>query len=150
MSNQTSKFLLVIILIFIPNIFANAAHATYTKCRNSDASINKYCFKLGDRGIYIQRISSLLNEFGYYDGRSKTLFDKELERSVVKFQRDYRLKSTDGIVGNETLLHMCKVSRGCKPNAGPSCYIGSPRIVVNCLNDFKPESEKNRSYSDGR
>jgi peptidoglycan hydrolase-like protein with peptidoglycan-binding domain len=145
------KISFIIVFLCIPFVFVDSASAAYTKCRNSDPGINKYCFKLGDRGTYIQKLSIALSELGYYQGKPKKLFEKELEKSVIKFQREYRLKSTDGIVGNETLLQICKAKgKGCAADASSGCYTGSPRNVVACLNDFKPESEKDRIYSNGR
>jgi peptidoglycan hydrolase-like protein with peptidoglycan-binding domain len=90
---------------------------------------------------------SILDEIGYYKGGSINQFNIEVEKSVIRFQQDYRLKPSDGIVGSETLLHLCKVrSKGCKPSDDNSCYTGSPRGVVSCLNDFRSDSEKDRSY----
>jgi hypothetical protein len=68
-------------------------------------------------------------------------------RANLKFQREYRLKSSDGVLGSETLLQMCKAyGKGCAADAGSGCYMGSPRLVVACLNDFRSDSEKDRSY----
>jgi hypothetical protein len=137
MSNRIYRLSLIMTLVF-----ASTTNATYTKCRNPDLSINKYCFKLGDRGIYIKNISIVLKEiehYQYYQGKPTNIFNKNLEKSVVKFQQDYRLNSTDGVVGNETLLQMCKVwGKGCKPSdIGNGCYTGSPKLVTACLNNFK-------------
>jgi peptidoglycan hydrolase-like protein with peptidoglycan-binding domain len=146
-----SLSLIICSVLLVAVTFDKPANATYTKCRNPDLSINRYCFKRGDRGIYIQKLTIVLGELGYYQGKSKNLFDKELEKSVIKFQEEYRLKSTDGIVGNETLLRICQaIGKGCPANASQGCYTGSPRNVVACLNNFKSESEKDRSYSNGR
>jgi hypothetical protein len=141
------KILLVMAFLLVPFLFVEPATAAYTKCRKPDLSVNKFCFKLGDRGAYIEKISSILNEIGYYKGKSTAIFNKKLEKSVIKFQQDYRLRSSDGIVGNETLLHICKVrGKGCKPDADDGCYTGSPRFVVSCLSDFRSESEKDKAY----
>jgi peptidoglycan hydrolase-like protein with peptidoglycan-binding domain len=141
------KILLVVAFLLMPFLFVYPATAAYTKCRKPHLSVNKFCFKLGDRGAYIEKISSILDEIGYYRGKPTAIFNKKIERSVIKFQQDYRLSSSDGIVGNETLLHMCKVrGKGCKPDADNGCYTGSPRFVVSCLNDFRSEAEKDRAY----
>jgi Putative peptidoglycan binding domain len=133
------KVILVITFFFAPFFITDSATATYTKCQNPDLSINKYCFKLGDRGTYVKKISIVLKEIGYYQGKPTNVFNKNLGKSVVKFQQDYRLNSTDGIVGNETLLQMCKVwGKGCKPSdIGNGCYTGSPKLVTACLDSFK-------------
>jgi peptidoglycan hydrolase-like protein with peptidoglycan-binding domain len=137
----------IIAFFIIPFLFVDSATAAYTKCQNPDSSINKYCFKRGDRGTYIQKLSMVLSHLGYYQGKPKNSFDKELEQSVIKFQKEYRLKSSDGIVGYETLLQMCKAKgKGCAAEASNDCYTGSPRNVVACLNDFRSDSEKDRSY----
>jgi N-acetyl-anhydromuramyl-L-alanine amidase AmpD len=125
----------------------NKSRESYTKCKITVDNTNKYCFQKGNKGIYIQNLISLLSEIGYYRGKSTNQFDVGVEKSVARFQQDYRLKSSDGIVGNETLLHICKVtSKGCKPSDSNGCYTGSPRLVVSCLNDFRSDSEKDRSY----
>jgi peptidoglycan hydrolase-like protein with peptidoglycan-binding domain len=94
------KILLVVAFLLMSFLFVYPATAAYTKCRKPDLSVNKFCFKLGDRGAYIEKISGILDEIGYYKGKSTTIFNKELERSVIKFQQDSRLSSSDGIVGN--------------------------------------------------
>lgn len=139
MSNRIYRLSLIMTLVFASNTFASATHATYTKCRNPDLKINKYCFKLGDRGTYIKKISIILKEIEYYQGTTTNIFTKSLEKSVVKFQQDYRLNSTDGVVGNETLLQMCRVwGKGCKPNdIGNGCYTGSPKLVTACLDSLR-------------
>jgi peptidoglycan hydrolase-like protein with peptidoglycan-binding domain len=142
MSSQIYKLALITILVFASNTFTSAAHATYTKCRNPDLSISKYCFRLGDQGAYIKKLSIVLKKiehYQYYQGKPTNIFNKDLERAVIKFQQDYRLSSTDGVVGNETLLQMCKVRvKGCTPSdIGNGCYTGSPKLVTACLNKFK-------------
>jgi peptidoglycan hydrolase-like protein with peptidoglycan-binding domain len=140
MSNQIYKFSLITILVLASSTFTSAAHATYTKCRNPDLSINKYCFKLGDRGVYIKNISIVLKEiehYQYYQDEPTNIFNKSLEKSVVKFQQDYGLNS-DGIVGNKTLLTMCQVrGKGCPPPITSGCLMGSPKLVTACLDKFK-------------
>jgi hypothetical protein len=133
------KVIFVTSFLLIPFFLAESATATYTKCRNPDLSINKYCFRSGDRGTYIKKISIVLKEIKYYQGKPTNIFNKDLEKSVIKFQQDYRLNSTDGVVGNETLLQMCKVwGKGCKPSdIGNGCYTGSPKLVTACLDNFK-------------
>jgi peptidoglycan hydrolase-like protein with peptidoglycan-binding domain len=140
--------LIILSLLSAATILSSPADAAYTKCRTTSSdSVNKYCFRKGDRGTYIQKLSMVLSHLGYYQGKPKNSFDKELEQSVIKFQKEYRLKSSDGIVGYETLLQMCKAKgKGCAADASNDCYTGSPRNVVACLNDFRSDSEKDRSY----
>ena len=125
------------------------ANAGYSKCQsNFDRNISPYCFKRGDRGTQVQKVSELLREIGYYQGSATKQFNGNLEKAVITFQKDYRLQVSDGVVGNETLLHICKVrGKGCKPNDDPSCYTGSPRMVTSCLSDFKVGVGKNQSDS---
>jgi peptidoglycan hydrolase-like protein with peptidoglycan-binding domain len=128
--------------------YAYANPSSYTKCKNTVENINKYCFQRGDRGTYITSISNLLKELGYYQGKPTNDFNLTVKKSVVKFQKEYRLEVANGIVENNTLLKMCQAARkGCSPNAGSGCYMGSPRLVVACLNKFKDEKEQDRSYS---
>jgi Putative peptidoglycan binding domain len=126
-------------VLLVSLTFEESANATYTRCKNPDLSINKYCFKLGDKGAYIKKASIILSEIGYYQGKPSSIFTKGLETSVIKFQRDYRLNSSDGIIGNETLLQMCRVwGKGCKPSdINTGCYTGSPKLVTFCLSNFK-------------
>ena len=142
------SLLIIFSLLSTFTILSAPGEAAYTKCQaTSSDSVNKYCFRKGDRGTYIQKISAVLSELGYYQGKPKNLFDKELEKSVIKFQREYRLKSSDGMVGSETLLQMCKAKgKGCAADASNDCYTGSPRNVVGCLNEFRSDSEKDKSY----
>jgi hypothetical protein len=121
---------------------------SYTKCKVTVENISKYCFQRGDRGTYITNISALLKDIGYYQGKPSNEFNREVEKSVTRFQRDYRLIPFEGIVENKTLLKMCQVKhKGCSPNDNNSCYTGSPRGVVSCLNEFKSNAEKDKAYS---
>jgi peptidoglycan hydrolase-like protein with peptidoglycan-binding domain len=148
MLERSRRLLIILSLLSTLTIFSSPADAAYTKCKVTPSDgANKYCFRKGDRGTYIQKLSMVLSHLGYYQGKPKNLFDKELEQSVIKFQREYRLKSSDGVVGGETLVQMCKAKgKGCAADAGNDCYTGSPRNVIGCLNDFKSDAEKDRSY----
>jgi hypothetical protein len=75
-------------VLLVSLTFEESANATYTRCKNPDLSINKYCFKLGDKGAYIKKASIILSEIGYYQGKPSSIFTKGLETSVIKFQRD--------------------------------------------------------------
>jgi Putative peptidoglycan binding domain len=93
------------------NIYDSRSATIYTKCQNS-ININSYCFEKGNQGVYIQKISMLLSELGFYRGKIKKLFDKELESSIIKFQKKQQIKPADGIVGFETLFWICKAQMG--------------------------------------
>jgi hypothetical protein len=141
---KPSKFIIGIFSLGLTTLLFNPpANAGYSKCRNNpDPNISPYCFKRGDRGSLIKKVSEHLEEIGYFKGNSTDKFDSKLQKSVINFQKDYRLKASDGIIGNETLLQICKVRvRGCKPNDSRMCYAGSPRMVIGCLSDFNSQGE---------
>jgi Putative peptidoglycan binding domain len=95
----------------ITNIHNSENVNVYTKCQNPVVP-NTYCFQKGDYGDYIRNISVLLSELGYYRGKPKRLFDHEIQKSVIKFQKKNQMKPADGIVDFNTLFWLCKAHTG--------------------------------------
>jgi hypothetical protein len=51
----------------------------------------------GDRGTLIVLVQNRLAAAGYYHGSSDGIFGAELERSIIRFQKEHRLKMTGQI-----------------------------------------------------
>jgi len=56
----------------------------------------------GSSGDDVKRLQERLAEFGFYDGEITGEFDKETEKSVIKFQEAQGL-AADGFVGIMTM-----------------------------------------------
>lgn len=72
----------------------------------------KPTLKLGDEGIFVNNLQTILNMLGYLDtGQITSVFDFPTEHAVKSFQSDYNLR-IDGIVGEETWTALEAVSQG--------------------------------------
>lgn len=125
------------------------AKAGYSRCKSvTKKAPTPYCFKRGNSGALIKILVEDLRKAGYYKGQTTTVFNSEVEQSVIKFQKDYRtikgsdvyksVLAVDGIVGENTLIRLCQaVGRGCTAESDYICYMGSPVLVSDCLDKYK-------------
>jgi peptidoglycan hydrolase-like protein with peptidoglycan-binding domain len=133
-------FFLVITLNITPVL------AGYSQCSNQENREIPYCFQRGDSGFLIGILVEDLKLANYYKGRSTNDFNAKVENAVRRFQKDYRyieggdfpILTVDGIAGQDTIVRLCQATtRGCPPGSSAGCYIGSPRIVRECLDKYK-------------
>jgi peptidoglycan hydrolase-like protein with peptidoglycan-binding domain len=127
------------------------ANAGYSRCKTvTKEAPTPYCFKQGDSGKLISILVEDLRKVGYYKGKPTTVFNSEVKKAVIKFQKDYRVitdngvpsplpvLTADGIVGENTLIRLCQaIGKGCSPNDEWVCYTGSPVLVGRCLDKYK-------------
>lgn len=72
----------------------------------------KPTLKLGDEGIHVNNLQTILNMLGYLEtGQITSVFDFPTEHAVKSFQSDYNLR-IDGIVEEETWTALEAVSQG--------------------------------------
>lgn len=63
------------------------AKAGYSRCKSvTKEAPTPYCFKRGNSGALIKILVEDLRKAGYYKGQSTTVFNSEVEQSVIKFQ----------------------------------------------------------------
>lgn len=133
---------------YISNKASTKGVARYSKCRTlNKESPTPYCFKKGDSGRLISILVGDLTKAGYYKGKRTSRFDSNVEKAVIKFQKDYRaiddcpecsILKADAVVDANTLVRLCQaVGRGCRPDDTHVCYTGSPVLVGECLDKYK-------------
>lgn len=82
------------------------------------AVATKPTLKLGDEGIYVNNLQTILNMLSYLPEEYITSeFDLRTEHAVKSFQSDWGLK-IDGIVGEETWAALEAAMRGEIPSKG--------------------------------
>jgi len=59
--------------------------------------------KKGARGFEVIWLSKKMKELGFYDHKATKVFNENLKKAVIKFQKENKLKS-DGVVGKETKI----------------------------------------------